>query len=53
MTDRGQTPRGMIDKLHAAGVQLVLWQIPALKATDEPHAQHDADIAHAVERMAT
>ncbi|MFN8468330.1 MAG: glycoside hydrolase family 31 protein [Caldilineaceae bacterium] len=42
-------PKGMVDKLHAAHVQLVLWQIPALKAIDESHAQHEADIAHAVE----
>jgi alpha-glucosidase (family GH31 glycosyl hydrolase) len=41
-------PKGMVDRLQRAGVQLVLWQIPALKAMDAPHAQHDADIAYAV-----
>ena len=41
-------PKGMTDALHAAGIRLVLWQIPVLKALDAPHAQHDADIAHAV-----
>ena len=41
-------PKGMVDRLQRAGVQLVLWQIPALKAMDAPHAQHDADTAHAV-----
>jgi alpha-glucosidase (family GH31 glycosyl hydrolase) len=40
----------MIDRLHAAGIRLVLWQIPALKAIEEPHAQHDADVSHAVEQ---
>ncbi len=42
-------PKGMIDRLHEAGIRLLLWQIPALKAIDEPHAQHDADIKHALE----
>jgi alpha-glucosidase (family GH31 glycosyl hydrolase) len=43
-------PQAMLDRLHAAGVRLVLWQIPALKSIQEAHPQHDADIAHAVER---
>jgi len=41
-------PKAMTDALHDAGVRLVLWQIPVLKATDAPHPQHDADIVHAV-----
>ena len=41
-------PVGMVERLQHAGVQLVLWQIPALKAVEAPHAQHAADIAYAV-----
>jgi len=43
-------PKGMVDALHAAGMRLVLWQIPALKQIDEPHAQHDGDVAYALGR---
>lgn len=43
-------PKAMTDSLHDAGIRLVLWQIPALKAIDEPHPQHDADVAYAQER---
>ncbi|HEV2528617.1 MAG TPA: TIM-barrel domain-containing protein [Thermomicrobiales bacterium] len=43
-------PQGMTDELHASGIRLVLWQIPVLKAIEIPHPQHDADIAHAVDR---
>ena len=43
-------PAGLTQALHDAGIRLVLWQIPALKALDEPHDQHDADVAHALER---
>jgi alpha-glucosidase (family GH31 glycosyl hydrolase) len=39
-------PKAMTDYLHAQGIKLLLWQIPVLKATTEPHAQHDADRAH-------
>ena len=42
-------PKGMTDALHAAGIRLVLWQIPVLKAIDGIHAQHDADVRHATE----
>lgn len=42
-------PKAMTDTLHDADIRLVLWQIPVLKASDAPHPQHDADIAHAVE----
>lgn len=41
-------PKGMVDDLHRRGVQLILWQIPVLKKLDAPHAQQDADRAHAV-----
>jgi len=43
-------PKGMADALHAAGIRLLLWQIPALKQIDGPHPQHDADAGHARER---
>ena len=41
-------PAGMTRGLHEAGLRLVLWQIPALKALDGRHPQHDADVAHAL-----
>ncbi|MBK8048751.1 MAG: hypothetical protein IPK16_17480 [Anaerolineales bacterium] len=43
-------PKRMVDDLHAAGIRLLLWQIPALKQGDEPSAQHDADVAYAIEQ---
>ncbi len=43
-------PKGMTDSLLANGIRLILWQIPALKETDTPHAQHDADRAYALEQ---
>lgn len=39
-------PKGMIDRLHGQGIHLVLWQIPAMKALEGAHAQHEADRAH-------
>jgi alpha-glucosidase (family GH31 glycosyl hydrolase) len=42
-------PKGMADALHDAGIRLILWQIPALKRIEDPHPQHDADVAHALE----
>jgi len=37
-------PKGMIDRLHAVGVRLLLWQIPLLKDMgEETHAQNSAD----------
>lgn len=36
-------PKGLADHLHARDIRLLLWQIPALKASAEPHPQHDAD----------
>ena len=41
-------PAGMTARLREQGVRVMLWQIPALKAAEEPHAQHDADVAHAL-----
>ena len=43
-------PQGMIDALHAQGIRLLLWQIPALKKLDEGQIspQHDADVAFAL-----
>lgn len=43
-------PQALIDALHAQGIRLVLWQIPALKRDDAPHPQHDADRQHALEQ---
>ncbi|MFN8528654.1 MAG: glycoside hydrolase family 31 protein [Anaerolineae bacterium] len=39
-------PKAMIDGLHARDIKLILWQIPAMKLHDQPHAQHDADRAY-------
>jgi alpha-glucosidase (family GH31 glycosyl hydrolase) len=39
-------PKGMVDWLHEHGIKLILWQIPALKVLEQPHAQHEADRAH-------
>ena len=39
-------PKGMVDWLHEQDIKLVLWQIPVMKKTLEPHAHHDADRAH-------
>lgn len=36
-------PKGMVDWLHGQDMKLVLWQIPVIKLTAEPHTQHDAD----------
>jgi alpha-glucosidase (family GH31 glycosyl hydrolase) len=41
------SPKAMTDALHAQGIRLMLWQIPALKYIEEPHPQHDADCAYA------
>lgn len=39
-------PKGMVDHLHAHDIRVLLWQIPVLKAIQEPHPQHDADRAY-------
>ncbi|MBW7881931.1 MAG: hypothetical protein H3C34_04715 [Caldilineaceae bacterium] len=41
-------PKAMVDALHAMGIRLVLWQIPALKHMEDHHAQHEADVEHAL-----
>jgi alpha-glucosidase (family GH31 glycosyl hydrolase) len=46
---RWPDPKGMVDECHANGVRVVLWQIPVLRTLPAPHAQHDADVAHAIE----
>lgn len=45
---RWPDPKGMIDELHRRGIRLVLWQIPVLKKTDQPHTQHDGDREYAL-----
>ena len=49
---RWPDPKGMIERLHERGIQLILWQIPLLKAHgggECSNQQHDNDIAHATE----
>jgi len=43
-------PKAMTDRLHDAGIRLLLWQIPALKQAETAHSQHDADTQHALEQ---
>lgn len=47
---RWPDPKAFVDACHAAGVRVVLWQIPVSKRLDAPHAQHDHDEAHMLER---
>ncbi len=47
---RWPDPKGLVERLHAQGIKLVLWQIPVMKKLDEPHAQHDADERYMLER---
>lgn len=47
---RWPDPKGLADELHRRGLKLILWQIPVLKTLDAPHAQHDQDVAHALEQ---
>ena len=42
-------PKSMTERLHDAGIRLLLWQIPAIKQVEHAHAQHDADTQHALE----
>ncbi len=39
-------PKGMVDWLHAQNIRILLWQIPALKAAEGVHPQHDNDRDH-------
>ena len=46
-------PEGMIRRLHAAGLRLVLWQVPVYKKQDAqevPNVQNDLDRADAVQK---
>jgi alpha-glucosidase (family GH31 glycosyl hydrolase) len=43
-------PKAMIDRLHELGIKLLLWQVPAFKKIDHPHAQHEADEAYFIEQ---
>lgn len=46
-------PKGLIEKLHDAGLRLLLWQVPVYKkqgADEVPNAQNDRDRAEAMER---
>ena len=47
---RWPDPKAFVDACHAAGVRVVLWQIPVSKRLEAPHAQHDRDEAHMLER---
>jgi len=51
---RWPDPKGMIAELHQAGLKLVLWQIPVLKAGNPAEhldeTQKDADQAYAVKK---
>ena len=48
---RWPDPQGMIQELHDLGIRVLLWQIPVMKKLAEPHAQHDRDEAHAIEKQ--
>ena len=46
-------PRGMIERLHQAGLRLLLWQVPVYKKQGEdelPNRQNDLDRTDAAER---
>lgn len=43
-------PKGLVENLHQRGLKFILWQIPVLKALDQPHEQHDRDTQHALEQ---
>jgi alpha-glucosidase (family GH31 glycosyl hydrolase) len=47
---RWPDPKAFVDACHAAGVRVVLWQIPVSKRLEAPHAQHDQDEAHMLKR---
>jgi len=47
---RWPDPMGLVNDLHAQGIHVLLWQVPVMKKLDAPHAQHDLDEAHMVER---
>jgi 1,3-alpha-isomaltosidase len=43
-------PKAMIDELHAAGVKVLLWQIPVVPVDRKDTGQIDADLATMTER---
>src|SRR5262249_1712091 len=43
-------PKAMIDRVHELGIRVLLWQVPAFKRLEAPHAQHEADQQHVVEQ---
>lgn len=49
---RWPDPKGMVERIHEAGLRLILWQIPVIKDMgDEPaNAQRDIDERIAIER---
>jgi len=47
---RWPDPKGLVEACHDEGVRVLLWQIPVQKKLDTPHAQHDADETHMLER---
>ena len=52
-SDPWPDPKRMVDRLHAAGLRLLLWQVPVYKkqSSDEaPNEQNDLDRADAVKR---
>jgi alpha-glucosidase (family GH31 glycosyl hydrolase) len=44
-------PKAMVDKLHAQGIRVLLWQVPVMKILENDHPQHSADHAHFVARQ--
>jgi alpha-D-xyloside xylohydrolase len=47
-----KNPKAMIDRLHSAGLRVILWQIPVYKkltAQDAPCVQHERDCSWAAE----
>ncbi len=43
-------PAGFVDRLHASGIKVLLWQVPLLKADPPPGSQAGADRDTALER---
>jgi alpha-D-xyloside xylohydrolase len=42
-------PKAMMDRIRAAGLNLILWQIPVIKHTDDPGQQLLSDEAYAIQ----
>ena len=41
-------PKGMIDRLHAQGVRVILWQIPVVPDHEGEHLEHPTDAAQLI-----